>query len=87
MRRWIKITALTVAVLNLMMLLASLYPVSNVGLVYAGNDPPKLKAQPIGDDQPNMIPSCDRCWHCHGFWSCLKWCARCAADAIWRLLD
>lgn len=83
MKRWIKITALSVAVLNLMMLFASLYPVSTGGLVYAGNDSPKLKAQPIGDDQPSMVPeSCKKIKNCHGFWGCAWAVLKCAADII-----
>jgi hypothetical protein len=83
MKRWIKMTALTVAVLNLMMLLAYVYPVSTVGLAYAGNDPPKLRAQPIGDDQPNLLPdSCHRLGNCHGFWNCLRQALRCARDIL-----
>jgi len=83
MKKWMKITALTVAVLNLMMLLATLYPVSTGGLVYAGNDPPTLKAQPIGDDQPNMVPeSCHKIGKCHGFWHCAWRVLVCVADII-----
>ncbi|MGB8657087.1 MAG: hypothetical protein WCE90_04800 [Candidatus Zixiibacteriota bacterium] len=88
MKKWMKITALTVAVLNLLMLVASLCPVSTVGLAYAGNDRPTVKAQPVGDDDPNMLPlSCSRCWHCHGFFSCIKWCAKCAYDFLADQVD
>jgi hypothetical protein len=85
MKRWMKITALTVAVLNLMMLTAALSPlplVSTGQSAFAGNDPP-AGAQPIGDAQSNMAPeSCHRCMHCHGFFNCLKWCAKCVYDVV-----
>jgi len=83
MKRWMKLTALTVAVLNLLMLVASVYPVSIVGLAYAGNDQPTIQSVPVGDDQPNMLPeSCHKLGKCHGFFGCLRQLVRCMADVL-----
>jgi hypothetical protein len=90
MKKWMRITVLTVAVLNLMMLTAALSPlplVSTGQSAFAGNDPP-TNPQSVNGGGSDMLPqSCDRCRHCHGFFSCLKWCARCAAEVILDLLD
>jgi hypothetical protein len=83
MKRWIKITALSVAILNLMLLLASLYPVSTGGLVYAGNDQTTLQVKSIGGDDPSMFPeSCHKLGKCHGFFGCLRQLAKCIADFL-----
>ncbi|MGB8657088.1 MAG: hypothetical protein WCE90_04805 [Candidatus Zixiibacteriota bacterium] len=87
MKRWMKTTALTVAVLNLLMLVASLCPVSTLGLAYAGNDRPTVKAQPVGNDDPNMMPlSCSRCRHCHGL-GCIIKCGKCGFDTLVDILE
>jgi hypothetical protein len=85
MKKWMKITTLTVAVLNLMMLVATLCPTPFVSsqVAFAGDDHPTLKAQPIGGDQPEMVPeSCKKIKNCHGFWRCAWQVLKCAADII-----
>jgi hypothetical protein len=69
-----------------LMLVAMLCPapfVSTGQVAFAGDDHPTLKAQSIGDDQPNMLPaSCHGIRHCHGFWNCMWSVILCAADII-----
>lgn len=89
MKKWLKLTALTVAVLNLMMLTAALCPalfVSTGQVAFAGNDPPSGTKSIDNDQAPNLPASCDKCFHCHGFWNCLKWCAKCAYDTLTLLV-
>jgi hypothetical protein len=85
MKKWMKITALSIAALNLLMLVAMLCPapfVSNL-VAFAGDDHPTLKAQPIGDDQPEMLPDSCKNWKgCHGFWNCFKKAIKCLNDLL-----
>lgn len=85
MKKWIKIMAFSVAALNLVMLAAALCPVPFVStgqVAFAGDDHPTLKAQPLGDDQPDLtLP--DACkFKCRGFWRCFKSAIKCLNDLL-----
>lgn len=86
MKRWMKITALTVVVVNLMMLTVALSPVlfvSKSQVAFAGDDHPTLKAQDNSGDPPEALPdSCKKIKVCHGFWNCFKRVLRCVVDII-----
>lgn len=76
MKRWIKTVGFALAVLNVLMLLASfipapiLMPASHLAFADSGNS---VAADP-GQTQDTAQNNCKRCLKCHGFWRCL-WCA------------
>ena len=82
MKRWLKRTVVLIAVLNLMMLTAAAIPVHATGDAGGTGGGASIGDGGTSGHGGGVPPSCYKCGHCHGFWKCLWWCARCVIDLI-----
>jgi hypothetical protein len=82
MKRWLKRAVILIAVLNLMLLTAAAIPVHATGDGEGASQGTSVDSGSSSEDGGGVPTSCHKCAKCHGFWSCLKWCAKCIFDIL-----